>query len=858
MAGLIEHGAAVIGQIQFAKPVFFWLLLALPLLWFRFRAQRAAVIVWRTLILFILIATLADPNIVTQQSRIEDAPDEERIFAFDLSNSIAPSMRRWMENIATGALTPTGPDRVFVFASEAVEVENWRAWVRDAVQSGTIRPEKTNLEKLLTRVLALPPKPRNLFLFTDGWENEGNVARLMPALVSAGVRVFPIVPAEQPRIDNVAVAKILAPAHGNSGEAINIRIVLENQSDREIEGTLALSSNGDGLKSEAVKLRPGSQLFTYQATLPDSEFVAYRASFTPRRPKLDVNPLDNQALSWVSVERKAKVLLLNGAAGAGRYLEQILKREGFEVVSAMPESPPPPAGHAIVVLNNVNHNRLSPGYMGSIERHVAQGNGFLILGNEASFAPGAYRRTPIEALIPVAPREPRREEKNRAVLLVIDKSGSMAVEDRMLYAQEAARLVARQLKDEDFLGVVGFDSHPFVVVPLSQMGSIRATVNTQISRLKPGGRTYLLPAMVEAKRQLEAQDAGTKHVIVLSDGETGGSGGDYIDLVNVMRRELRITVSTVAIGSDANIPLMTRIAQYGGGFFHHTYDPRTLPQIVLKQMQEKPKDEPADRDFFPVLDRSSELLAGLAQKYPSVRGHMDTDLKQGAQLDLFIPVEDRKAPVLASWRYGKGKSVALTVDLEGRATTNWIQWSGLQPFWSKVFAWLGPITQPIPAHETRVSFDGTRPVLDLYLYDELSANSEFRFLVHGKTGRTEGVLKRLARGHHQTVLPHNAPGDYRIELIEKGSSRGLTYPTIGYTVPYQGDTEHPRPGFNNRLLDQLAQATGGTINPQLSKSGHKEQVIQHYQPLRNTLIVLVFVLFLLEIAARRILFTETT
>ncbi|HBA40867.1 MAG TPA: hypothetical protein DCZ05_14365, partial [Deltaproteobacteria bacterium] len=77
-------------------------------------------------------------------------------------------------------------------------------------------------------------------------------------------------------------------------------------------------------------------------------------------------------------------------------------------------------------------------------------------------------------------------------------------------------------------------------------------------------------------------------MIVLSDGETGGSGSDYVDLVTVMREELKITVSTVAIGDQANIPLLKRIAQYGGGFFHHTYDPRTLPQIVLQQLREKP------------------------------------------------------------------------------------------------------------------------------------------------------------------------------------------------------------------------------------------------------------------------------
>ena len=162
----------------------------------------------------------------------------------------------------------------------------------------------------------------------------------------------------------------------------------------------------------------------------------------------------------------------------------------------------------------------------------------------------------------------------------------MREDNRILYAQEAAKAVARQLKDNDLLGVVGFDVNPFVVVPISNVGSIRGTVDKQIARLKPGGRTFLLPAIIEAKRQLERQNASTKHVIILSDGETGGSGGDYIDLVNVMKTEQKITVSTVAIGAEANVPLMKRISQYGGGFFHHTYDPATLPQIVVQQLRE--------------------------------------------------------------------------------------------------------------------------------------------------------------------------------------------------------------------------------------------------------------------------------
>ena len=52
----------IVSNIQFAKPFFFWLLLALPLLWFRFRDQRVIVLIWRTVILLLLILTLADPR----------------------------------------------------------------------------------------------------------------------------------------------------------------------------------------------------------------------------------------------------------------------------------------------------------------------------------------------------------------------------------------------------------------------------------------------------------------------------------------------------------------------------------------------------------------------------------------------------------------------------------------------------------------------------------------------------------------------------------------------------------------------------------------------------------------------------
>ena len=841
-------------NIEFAKPLYFWLLLALPLLWVRYRDRRLAVLIARTVILLLLILTLADP-----QSTSEQSENEERIFAYDLSQSIAPSLRRWMAS-ATKTLAPHGNDRIIAFGAVTKQAPSLNdALNGDAMQS-IIQPEKTNLENLLTTLLSQPTAPRSLYLFTDGWETQGNVERLLPAAAAAGIKIYPILPAERLAIANVAVTRILAPTQGNSGESLNLKVIVDNQNDAAVDGTLTLTRNGQPVKVENVRLKPGSETFAFQTTPAERGLTSYQASFTARDPERDRYPADNHALAWVSVRAKAKVLVINGQGGAGRYLEEIIKRQGFDVVMRTPDSAPMPAGHKVVIFNNAEREKFAAGYFAAVERHVADGGGFIMLGAEASFAPTSYRQTPIEKILPVEPKEPpKRPEQNRAVVLVIDKSGSMRDDNRILYAKEAAKAVARQLKDVDLLGVVGFDDSAFVVVYLETMSRLRGNIDAQIDRLKPGGQTYFLPALIEAKRQLERANAPRKHVILLSDGVTRGSQGELVDLVTVMKNELKITVSAIAISSEADIRIMKRISQYGGGLFHHVIDPSTLPQIVLEQLQDKPRDEPQDnKPLIPVPVAGSELLAGFGIKtYPAVLGYMETEVKRGAQLDVVIPRDDRRAPLLASWRYGRGKAVAFTTDLEGRWSRNWIPWGNLQGFWGRVLEWLSPNDDvEIPAHEARVSFADNRSILDLSVYEDASANSQFRFAVTAKGSKTEGSLTKLAPGHYQAVLPISVAGSYRIDLTEERGGRRIAFPPVGYSLAYDIASELPRSEFNTGLLARMAEATGGEINPKLADILKQQNVTKSYQPIRQPLIILAFLLFILEVAFRKFLFAE--
>ena len=213
-------------NLEFARPYFLWLLLLLPALWLRLGDRRFWVLLGRTAILPLVILTLADPQTTSQQSR-----QEERIFAYDVSRSVPASMRHWMES-ATKQLAPSSSDRIYTFGGTAKESTNLKEAL--AGDSSASQPDKTNLENLLNSLLALPAVPRSVFLFTDGWETEGNVERLLPAAAAAGIKIYPMLPAERPAIANVAVTKVIAPSQGMSGELLNLRVSLDNQNDRAV------------------------------------------------------------------------------------------------------------------------------------------------------------------------------------------------------------------------------------------------------------------------------------------------------------------------------------------------------------------------------------------------------------------------------------------------------------------------------------------------------------------------------------------------------------------------------------------------------------------------------------------------
>jgi Ca-activated chloride channel homolog len=478
-----------------------------------------------------------------------------------------------------------------------------------------------------------------------------------------------------------------------------------------------------------------------------------------------------------------------------------------------------------VILNNVARNKLPGALLSGLDDYVRQGGGLIMIGGEESLGLGGYKDSEIEQILPVTVTPPQKEEHTTAVVLVIDTSGSMRRESKILYAKEGIRAVARNLKDRDFFGVIGFDTEPFPIIPVQRMGSVRGDVDSRLERVKPSGGTFLLPALEEAKRQLERQPATRKHMIVLTDGETGGSGSEYLDLVSAMNRELKITISSIAVGEEPNLRLLSRIADYGGGAFHHTTTPENLPDLFIGELGEKRKPEEktmVEKDLVPIANPGSPILQSLVNRaFPPIKGYVTTQAKPGARTDVSLQANGKRPPLLASWSYGRGKAVAFTSDANGRWSAPWVSWEGFAKFWEQAVRWTLPDgNKPTekngnsaqPQFSVELGHTNNGLVVDVFSYGASEEGRSAFARINGPGSADASLaLQRLAPGHYQGVYQTTKVGDYRVDVtLPSGENLG----PLGYTLPSQNAAEIPQPQPNTPLLEALASATGGAINPE--------------------------------------------
>jgi Mg-chelatase subunit ChlD len=165
------------------------------------------------------------------------------------------------------------------------------------------------------------------------------------------------------------------------------------------------------------------------------------------------------------------------------------------------------------------------------------------------------------------------------LVVVFDRSGSMALGGRIEAARLAAAAMIQTLADDTALSLVAFESD--VDPPVHARGSDRAEVLRRLEALSPAGQTNTAAALRRARSDIDNErERGDRraHVVLLTDGNPTSPAEDTVRAARELR-ESGATVSVIALadGSETN----RVIAAEGRGRYYSTSATEALGPLMI-------------------------------------------------------------------------------------------------------------------------------------------------------------------------------------------------------------------------------------------------------------------------------------
>ncbi|UJF35106.1 VWA domain-containing protein [Paenibacillus hexagrammi] len=610
------------------------------------------------------------------------------------------------------------------------------------------------------------------------------------------------------------------------------------------------------MTEQDVELEKGENRFAIKTLAKEPGFHSYKAELYTEGDELSVNNTD---YAFSQVEGPPKVLIVEGTEGNSRNIEAALQSALVPYETIQPELLSNElvvyAGYDSIVLNNVPATRIPQAKMDMIERAVRDYSvGLVMLGGEDSYGLGGYFQTPIERALPVyMDLRGKREIPSLGIVLVIDKSGSMSG-DKMKLAQEAASRTVDLLRDKDTLGVLGFDSSPVWYVKPQQLAN-KDEIIGKINSIPADGGTEIYSAVAEAYTQLKNVDAQRKHIILLTDGQSS-TNQSYQALAQSMQQQ-NVTMSTVAIGTDADQTLLKLLAELAKGRYYAAVDETTIPAIFSREAVLISRTYVVNQPFVPSFTGGAEWGNLFGSGVPGLKGYIATTPKETAEVVLSSAEPD---PILATWQYGTGRSAAWTSDVTGGWSSDWVAWQRFPAFLTGLIKWTFPQFQSSPLTLT-THVSGNEASLEAEVGDPRFHGDLQAVATDASLQTKELSFIPTAPGTYSTRMPVDKSGVYLLQtkLLDTDNGHGgepqvVGSATTGVVVPYSPEYRITD-GQGLTKLKQLADLTGGRM---LSLE-HPEEVFafepagqRQEKPISECLLMAALALLLLDIAARRI------
>jgi Ca-activated chloride channel family protein len=854
--------------MRLLSPAFLALLLAIPplaLLTLRTArslspARMRSFLILRIAALSLLALALAGPALVRRTDRLTVA------FLLDMSHSIDEEERAralgFVGKVRAGMADDD--EALLVRFAGSAEIERLLPGRPPDADGGMdIDGSATDISAAVRLALARTGGGAlRMVLLSDGNQNRGSAEAAAAEARSLGARIFPLALSPAAAGGEVAIADIAAPARARAGEPHQITVLVRSLG--AVRARVSLFRDGLPAGSREGALVQGENPVAFTGFFPERGLHFWEALVESPADGILEN---NRYRRFVEVTGNPQVLYVARSGKSSSAFLSALAAQGITVVetdgAALPGTLAGFLPYDGVILDNVPGFGLSYEKMETLEKYVRDaGGGLLMLGGENSFGAGGYYKTPVERALPVDMDVKSQIQMPRLSLVIVaDKSGSMGGmattgEAKIDVVKSAAFSAVELLNPFDRAGLLAFDADFEWTVPLTEAGN-RDQIARELSTLSPGGGTILYPALEEAHRALTASPSPLRHIIVLSDGLT--NPGDFERLVGRIARDA-ITVSTVAVGDDADKALLARIATWGGGRFYAASDPRAVPRIFMTETILVSRGLLIEKRFLPSVWSANEIIGGIsADQLPPLDGFVLSYMKNGAEKVLTALYD---APLLAAWRYGLGKSAAFTADMGNRWGASWAAWDQFPRFAAQLVRWIEKTGSADVLHP-QLSLSGGKGSVRVDAHDELGRfvnGVDIQATALGPGGTREQVpIPQTGPGLYEGSFRAELAGDYVVTI----SAPAHAPRTLGVSRPYSD--EYRILGADARLLDRLAESTGGKRAASADGEAALAAILQRepggtgaVSTAWRWLLAAALALLVLDIAARKLTLSETT
>lgn len=812
-------------------------------------SKKKQFLVVRCLLMCLVLLAIAGVSISKKQKKAET------IFLVDVSDSMEGNLDQVEEYITKMiSVMPEHNLAGIVTFGKDTAVEQFLT-EQKTFQAFTSYPvtTATNIEKAVRTACSMfdEETAKQVVLVTDGSENDGNMTTCTGLLKKNEITLSVItMPDSIGQSDEVYIDGLTMPKVIHVGDHYNVTVSVV--SNVETDAVLSLYQGRVAKGQQSIQVTKGSNQFVFEDVGEEGSIAQYRAVIEPEQDTIIVN---NNYVTFAQIESRPKILLVEGTNHEAEEFEKVLQAANMDYDLVTPSGVPGSLSelnqYKAVITLNVYYDDLRADFTRILPSYIKDyAGGYICIGGDNSYALGNYKDTELEEVLPVNMElQGEKEIPKMAMALVIDQSGSMcapSVENGTVtgldLAKQAAIAGISELRNTDEAGVLAFDDHYNWTVPIGPATDLD-DIENEIQSIGYGGGTSIYPALEQAYKEIAKSDAKIKHIILLTDGQDEYHG--YDDLLENITKD-NITVSTVAVGEGADQDILAQIADTCGGRFYYTDVNNSIPRIFAQEVYLSTKTYLVNEEFYPIVTADSEILTSIMDEgCPPLYGYVAATPKAAA--DVILQSEEGD-PILTTWQYGLGRTIAWNSDANNEWTAQFAAWEQYPLLWSNLIQYVIADTQ-LGNDSFELNKEGNQVTMT-YETPEYDTDTEVHAVVTKEDGQSQEILLEAVKpGTYEAAIDAGEVGVYSISMRkQEGDTITKAYNTAyanQYSQEYQF-SDH-KAAFENFVM----QAEGQMIT--LKDSVWKDRISNSTAKVSLTipLLIIAMFLFLGDIIIRR-------